>query len=256
MEEPIRNQLAEIETECGVRVLYACESGSRAWGFASADSDWDVRFFYVHPVEWYLTIRPGRDVIEPPIVDELDFTGWDLRKALELFYKSNPPLLEWLRSPIVYWEEFSTARRLRDLVKTYFSPKSCVFHYLSMAAGNYKKYLRGESVKHKKYFYVLRPILAAMWILDRDEAPPMEFQALLDALVKDGSIRGAVQDLLARKKSGGELAEGPRIPVLNDFIEERLAGIEARAEESRVRPKPGLGELDALFRETLEEVWG
>ena len=88
--------LSKVAEEEGVRVLYACESGSRAWGFPSSDSDYDVRFIYAHPVEWYLSIRNRRDVIERPVVNDIDLSGWDIKKALVLLRKSNPPLLEWL----------------------------------------------------------------------------------------------------------------------------------------------------------------
>src|SRR6201990_2789542 len=98
----VRDALAQVEAERHVRVLYACESGSRAWGFASRDSDYDVRFLYVHEPDWYLSVQDRRDVIEEPLSDELDVSGWELRKALRLLRKSNPPLLEWLKSPFVY----------------------------------------------------------------------------------------------------------------------------------------------------------
>ena len=111
MEQAIKANLAEIEARENVRIVYACESGSRAWGFPSSDSDYDVRFIYLHPLEWYLSIVDKRDVIEDPITGQLDVNGWDLRKALQLFRKSNPPLFEWLNSPIVYLEKYSVASR-------------------------------------------------------------------------------------------------------------------------------------------------
>ena len=100
----IHRQLDEIESVHNVSILYAVESGSRAWGFASPDSDFDVRFLYVRPVLDYLRIRPMRDVIELPLTGDLDTNGWDIVKALNLFRSSNPALLEWLRSPIIYRE--------------------------------------------------------------------------------------------------------------------------------------------------------
>lgn len=105
MEDTIRSRLDAIQASENVCIVYACESGSRAWGFPSADSDYDVRFIYVRPVEWYLSIDDKRDVIECPVEDGLDINGWDLRKALRLSRKSNPPLLEWLGSPIVYLQK-------------------------------------------------------------------------------------------------------------------------------------------------------
>jgi predicted nucleotidyltransferase len=161
IQEQIHVALNTIERDEDVHIFYACESGSRAWGFPSADSDYDVRFLYIHPTPWYLSIdiETRRDVIERPINDQLDVVGWDLRKALKLFRKSNPPLLEWLTSPIVYTERFGIAEQLRQLVPTYYSPTASFYHYLHMAQGNFRDYLRGEMVWIKKYFYVLRPYL-------------------------------------------------------------------------------------------------
>ena len=169
MEKIIVQKLHEIEEKEHVKILLAVESGSRAWGFASPDSDYDVRFLYVRTREDYLQLDPLRDVIEQPINDLLDINGWDLQKALRLMYKSNPTLFEWLKSPIIYIEtEF--ADEMRRVMSDYFSVKHSLYHYISMAEGNYKKYLRTEMVKAKKYFYVLRPLLAGQWILESEIA--------------------------------------------------------------------------------------
>ena len=119
----ISEQLTNIEAAHNVRILYAVESGSRAWGFASRNSDYDVRFIYVHQPNWYLSIRDRRDVIECPISDDLDISGWDLRKALGLFSKSNPPLLEWLGSPIIYKDVYELADNMREMLTTAFQPQ-------------------------------------------------------------------------------------------------------------------------------------
>jgi len=179
--QQIVEELSKIEQEEEVRILYACESGSRAWGFPSKDSDYDVRFIYVRPESWYLSIFEKRDVIEHPISGMLDINGWDLKKALNLFRKSNPPLLEWLQSPIVYREIPDVTEQIRMISPLTFSPRSCIYHYLHMAKGNYREYLQGEQVKVKKYFYVLRPILACFWIEKRGTMPPIEFERLADA---------------------------------------------------------------------------
>lgn len=102
MQKEILKTLNQIEAQHNVKILYACESGSRAWGFPSPDSDYDVRYLYIRPVEAYLKLFPERDVIEGPIDEIKDFVGWDLQKALKLLMKGNAPLIEWVRSPIVY----------------------------------------------------------------------------------------------------------------------------------------------------------
>lgn len=253
----ITEQLDRLEREEQVQILYACESGSRAWGFPSRDSDYDVRFIYIRQPDWYLSIFDKRDVIERPISDKLDISGWDLRKALNLYRKSNPPLLEWLQSPIQYAEKYSVAEQLRMISPLTFSPKSCMYHYLNMARGNYRDYLQGEQVRIKKYFYVLRPVLACEWIERYSEMPPMEFDALAERLIpKDGLLWPTVQQLLARKKAGEELDYEPRLNPINDYLEERLqyfeqSAVSLRAGENRLDER-----LDGLFRSSLQEVWG
>ncbi|TPC98960.1 nucleotidyltransferase domain-containing protein, partial [Escherichia coli] len=159
MRERVSQQLREIERRYDVKVLYACESGSRGWGFASPDSDYDVRFLYVHPLEWYLRVEAPRDVIELPIDDELDVSGWEWRKALGLLKGANPTLIEWLDSPVVYQQDEETITALKAMVPKWFSPLRARWHYYSMARKNFRGYLQGDEVRLKKYFYVLRPLL-------------------------------------------------------------------------------------------------
>lgn len=255
MRKRIIESLRQIEREEDVTILYACESGSRAWGFESTDSDYDVRFIYLRKTAWYLTIQNKRDVIERPISDELDIAGWDLPKALGLFQKSNPPLLEWLRSPIVYVEQSSCKQRLLDLLPGYYSPISCLHHYLHMAQNNLRKELLGkDEVRTKKYFYVLRPVLACIWI-ERDlGAVPMEFQTLLDRLVTDKALLREINNLLEVKKSGVEMGRGPRNDIIFGFLEAELVRLkEAHPLPSDTRdPEP----LDRLFHAILGEVNG
>lgn len=255
--QQILASLERIEHEENVRILYACESGSRAWGFPSKDSDYDVRFIYVRPLDWYLSIFEKRDVIERPISDMLDINGWDLRKALNLFRKSNPPLLEWLQSPIVYKENHVIADQIRRIVPLTFSPKSCIYHYLHMAKGNYREYLQGERVKIKKYFYVLRPLLACEWIERHDTMPPVEFDRLVDDLVpKDSQLKTMIDGLLVRKKAGDEMDYEPRIEPINVFLEERIQYYEEMAASMPPSGGDQSQRLDDLFRTVLEEVWG
>ncbi len=249
--------LAKIEIEHDVRIVFACESGSRGWGFSSPDSDYDARFVYVHRHDWYLSVnektgpgQPQRDVIELPIDDELDVSGWDLRKALRLLSKSNPTLSEWLRSPIVYRQDDRTAAQLISLADEFYSPLAAWHHYFSMAKGNYRGYLKGERVRIKKYLYVLRPVLACQWIESQDGPPPMAFELLLDRLVPDGTLLDAINALLLKKRASAEIEDGPRIPQISEYLE---------AEIERMQQHPpllaaGSGEaeqLDHCFREIV-----
>jgi predicted nucleotidyltransferase len=252
----ILQQLIAIEKKEQVRILYACESGSRAWGFASRDSDYDVRFIYVHKPDWYLSIFDRREVIEQPISELLDVNGWDLRKALNLFRKSNPPLLEWLQSPIRYYEKYSAAEQIRQLTSSSFSPKSCMHHYLNMAKGNFREYLQGDQVKIKKYFYVLRPILAAMWIERYNTMPPIEFEILVERILEpESELKQAVLHLLERKKAGDELNLEPKVLIINAFIGRMLTELEIAAGKLGAAENNQDTSLDDLFRSVIREVW-
>jgi len=254
MKNTIIKQLREIEAAQKIKIVYACESGSRAWGFSSVDSDFDVRFIYVHPQKWYLAIEKQRDVIEYPIQGQLDINGWDLQKALVLFRKSNPPLMEWLGSPMVYLEEYSIAEQMRGLAQEYFSPVASRYHYLHMAQGNYRDYLKGKNVWRKKYFYVLRPILAVQWLERKYGVVPTEFEALVAKLVTEPQLKQAIDALITAKRKGAELDYGPRIEVISQFIEKELARFEHLEVEHEKQVAP-LKKLNDLFVSALREVW-
>ncbi|MBN1904560.1 MAG: nucleotidyltransferase domain-containing protein [Deltaproteobacteria bacterium] len=252
--QEIESRLMKIEVEEEVSILYACESGSRAWGFPSADSDYDVRFIYIHPQDWYLSIDDKRDVIERNISDLIDISGWDIRKALKLLQKSNPPLLEWLNSPIIYQQKSGIAEKIRLLIPEYYSPKSCLYHYLHMAEGNFREYLKGETVWVKKYFYVLRPILACKWIVSGYGVVPMEFEQLINKLLEDGELKTAIGELLRRKKEGQELDGEPKIPVISDFIEAEIEKIKiSNFADNKI--SSNTEKLNDIFRSILADAW-
>lgn len=255
MKTEIQKELIKLEQELNIKVLYAIESGSRAWGFASKDSDWDVRFIYVHKPEWYLGIDDKKDSLERMLPKDLDLSGWELRKTLKLFRKSNPPLLEWLRSPLLYLQQFSTAQKMQRLSQEYFNPKSCTYHYLHMAKGNFKEYLKTDKVKVKKYFYVLRPLLACLWIEKYNTMAPMEFDTMLQDLITNKNLKIEIEQLLERKKAGDELDLEPRNEILNIFIENKINYFQEKVATYNTHHTPDSEKLNILFRETLEEVW-
>jgi predicted nucleotidyltransferase len=243
----VAGALSQVEAERQVRVLYACESGSRAWGFASHDSDYDVRFVYVHARDWYLSVEDRRDVIEQPLADELDVSGWELRKALRLLRKSNPPLLEWLKSPVVYRQDRAFMGEFNALAADFYSPRRCFAHYLHMAFGNWRDYLRGrEAVSLKKYLYVFRPLLACRWIERRLGQVPMLFSQLVNGVLEERDVRAALDELVARKQAAEELAVAPPVEVLSRFVEAELSRLEALAEPEESAGDPE--KLNAFFR--------
>jgi len=220
----IKQKLNEIEQKENVKILHCIESGSRAWGFASPDSDYDVRFVYVRPKEYYLRLDKTRDVIEWQLDDTLDINGWDIQKTLRLLHKSNPTVFEWDNSPIVYkssdeWE------KVRALINEYFSPKAGLYHYLSTAKTNYRDYLKGDKVRLKKYFYVLRPLLACRYILDKGQPPPMLFSELVESEL-DEQMKPFVNRLTEMKMNTPELGVGDRISEINDYIDKSIPEIE------------------------------
>ncbi|MEY9095728.1 nucleotidyltransferase domain-containing protein [Paenibacillus sp. RC84] len=255
MEAVIREKLKEIEENEQVKVLFAIESGSRAWGFPSRDSDYDVRFVYVRRPEWYLSIDDKRDVIEVPINEMLDINGWDIRKALKLFRKSNPPLMEWLISDIVYQEAYGFKEEMLRLRSEVFSPKASLHHYLSMAKGNFREYLQRDQVRIKKYFYVLRPILACKWIEENDTNPPILFQELVDRLLPESGLRDQINELLRRKIAGEELDLEARVEEIHAFIGKEIEHLTKVAAASKAELEDPTALLDDVYRHYLTLVW-
>lgn len=247
MEKLILSKLREIEEKEDVHILLAVESGSRAWGFSSPDSDYDVRFIYVRKKADYLRLEKTRDVIELPLDEVLDINGWDLQKTLRLLYKSNPTLFEWFSSPIVYMEtEFADV--FRGIMQKYFSTKRSLYHYISMAEGNYREYLKGDMVKAKKYFYVLRPVLACRWILDKGTPPPMLFLDLMDAELPI-ELLPDVQRLLDLKINSPEVKEIPRIDRINKYLDSSIAEIKFILQSMDETKTADWAELNSLFQQ-------
>lgn len=252
----IIKKLQAIEEQEGIKILYAVESGSRAWGFESTDSDYDIRFIYTHPLEWYISIADKRDIIEYPIQDLLDFNGWDIRKALQLFTKSNPPLYEWLVSPIIYKETGFLSKKLKDLASQYYSLETCMFNYLHMAMGENKNHLQDEKIKTKKYFYALRPIFACMWIEEYKSLPPMRFIKMMEKLDLNKELKNEVENLLLKKKNAVEAQDEIRIELLNNFITGKIQYFEEYVKIKNFGKKPQINTsvFDKLLLEVITSV--
>ena len=253
--ELILSKLADIERKYDVRVLLAVESGSRAWGFASPDSDYDVRFIYIHKKDWYLSLYPGRDVIEEMDTEmELDFAGWDLRKALTLMAKGNAMFVEWLSSPICYLKDESFYDEIVSLKDEYFKKVHCVNHYYHMAVNHEDRYLEKLGCKLKRFMYYSRGLLAAKWALDYGGYPPVPYMQLVEAEVNDECVREGLQELV-RLKSQSKEHDRETVDEsilswfasLQQYLKERLSGLEN--EEI-----PGIERLDKFFLRTVESI--
>lgn len=251
----VLRRLKNAEQEHQVRILFAIESGSRAWGFASPNSDYDVRFVYAHEPSWYqaVDLEERRDVIEYAIVDDIDINGWDVRKALRLFWKSNPAFVEWIQSPITYWESGGFRAGALAALPTIYAPVKGIYHYRSMAKTNYRGYLRETEVPLKKYFYVLRPLLAARWVLKTGTAAPVEFEKLLSLLAEEPPVLEEVRKLLEKKRQAPELGSAAAVPILNQFIESEL-GDEPRSAQEKSRSPNIVDLLNSLFHDVLNEL--
>jgi uncharacterized protein len=243
----IESQLQQLASQEQISILYACESGSRAWGFPSPDSDYDVRFIYLRPLEWYLSIDSRSDTIDLPVNSLLDINGWDLRKALKLFKGSNSVIYEWLQSPIVYQNHSQIDRELLDLSPNYYAARAGIHHYLNLTINCYKEHLQSDLVKLKKYFYALRPILAASWIIHYRTYPPMVFDRLLDLISDRQELLAEIDRLLTIKSTANESTMIPVSSILNDFI---ATGIENCGQAVKLIPNSNCdgAALDQLFQ--------
>ena len=249
MKQTILAELESIEAEYGVRVLLAVESGSRAWGMASADSDYDVRFVYVRSVDDYLRLEETSDVIEWCLDEKLDINGWDLAKFLRLLRSSNPSAFEWLASGIVYYESPDFAA-VREIARECFSPVANAFHFLGIAKERERVSVGGEMITIKSYLYAVRAILAARYVLDNGTPSPVMIDELMSAELEP-EYEAVVNRLVAVKHTGDEKIEVARMPGLDDWIEREGAKLAERARAMEAPHKIEWSRLDEIFRDLV-----
>jgi predicted nucleotidyltransferase len=256
MDKVIQDQLKSIEKKNNVKILYAVESGSRGWGFESKDSDFDVRFIYIHPIEWYLSVFEGSDIIEIPVDEVLDVNGWDLRKALKLMYKSNAPLLEWLSSPILYKQNQEFVNELRHVAEKYFSPTSVIYHYINLAKKSCDGLEELEKIKIKKLFYVIRPILSCMWIEKFNTIPPMNLQELFKEVEIDNKIREIIDKLVIVKADSIESDTINPPKELMRFLKDKLEYYYSYAKAINNEKERNSSTLNEFFNKALRDYSG
>lgn len=249
MKDTILEKLIDLEQRHNVRILFACESGSRAWGFPSPDSDYDVRFIYACEPQWYVSLTEYPDVIELPVNEVLDIGGWDIRKALRLMAKSNAVIFEWMQSPIMYRKDDAFLEELKQIAPTSFSPIAALHHYLSMAKGKFAECMEGEQVKLKRYMYCLRAALSALWILHQQSIPPMELQYLLEEL-PGVELRKRVAHLVELKATQAESYLHPHETELERFLAEGIELCEKGAAQMPAR-KSDHEVLNQFLRKTI-----
>ena len=250
----IDRTLAATASEAGVRILYAAESGSRAWGFGSPDSDYDVRFLYAHPADWYVRLEEGRDVIERPLDAQLvDLAAWDIRKALRLLLRSNPALYEWLVSPIPYIDDGTTRPALKAMFEAHASQKALAFHYWSIARSHWRREIEGsDQVKLKKYLYLVRPLLSLAWVVDKGVPPPMHMDALLDAVAMPAEPRAVLGQLIETKRDTPELGLGPHLPAIDNWAMREIERLDPARLALSDRPRQDMhADADRLYRHLI-----
>ena len=248
-------QLEKIEREHKVSLPLVIESGSRAWGFPSPDSDYDCRFIFVRPEDDYLSLRSRRDVIEVPLNGELDINGWDLAKALRLMLKGNAVVLEWLSSPIAYRCEPEFRASFLALARDCTNRRLIGRHYLHLGERQRRTYFRdAKSVALKKLFYALRPAAAIRWLrLHADEAvPPMHFPTLLAECEPSPDVAAISAELIARKAETRELGTGPLPEAIATFIEQEFAAARLTFGSEPVPvTQEALGQAEDFFRKAV-----
>ncbi len=252
MKDQIIRHLDQIELKHGVKIILACESGSRAWGFPSTDSDFDVRFIYVNAMDWYLSITDKRDVIELPIDDTLDISGWDLRKSLQLMRKSNSPLLEWLSSPIRYRVWDSALKPILDLSEKAFMPETSCHHYLSMAKASISRFDNTNRVKLKAYMYAIRPVLCCEWIIKNLRQPPMFIGDLISDLVEDSELGKSINTLISIKSEHSEKYLVERSTRIEKYLNDKIVELEGIVPKNPSKPK--VDEFDKVFINILDDI--
>lgn len=247
--------LKEVEDANNVKVLFAIESGSRGWGFASDDSDYDCRFIYVNKYEYYLSIDDKKDVIEIPVDEIYDVSGWDLKKSLLLLRKSNPPILEWISSPIVYMENQGFIKKFRNLANKCFKVKPSMYHYINLAKRFYVDVLGKDKTKIKSYFYIIRPVFACKYIMENNTIPPMELEKIRNNISVPEKINIILDRLLEQKKKVNEKELIDKESVLLDYIREELIVLSKYADEYKETNKTNTDELDIFFRKVLKSEY-
>jgi len=248
----ICEKLSEIEAQENVKVLLAVESGSRAWGFASPDSDYDVRFIYVRAMADYLRLDEPKDVIEWQLDEVLDINGWDLKKALVQFRRGNATLFEWSNSPVVYWKA-AEWDKIYEVAKEYFSAKAGINHYYCTARNTFEGYLQGDMVKYKKYFYALRPLLACRYIEEYNCPPPVLFEELMK-MELPGDFRAGIEELLEVKKVTVEGELNPQMPVIYEFIKGELEVWKKKGDEMADDHRKEWDTLNRVFVEVINQI--
>jgi len=247
-------RLDGVSAAHGVAIPWAIESGSRAWGFPSPDSDYDCRFVCIRTLNSYLALFPPRDVIETPLTAVIDVNGWDLAKAIRLLLKGNAVIVEWLTSPLVYRGDPAFRDDFLALALEAVDRGRIARHYLHLAYSMRKRVFDGEEAKLKKLFYVLRPAIALRWLRQRPSAniAPMNFPTLCAQADLPPTVDAEIAALIERKATTRELGSGVVPPSLRALIENEIAAAETAFAETIAASPRQIALADAFFRRAID----
>lgn len=248
MQALIQQKLEELCRQQSVTLLYACESGSRGWQFASPDSGYEVRFIFVRSPDYYLSITEVAEDIALPVSHELDIYGWDIRKVLRLMSKSNTTPFEWLQSPIIYAQQEGFRDALWALCQHCFSPRPHIFHYLGVASSAMASFNSQEPVAIRKLFYMLRPLLAASWCFHRQSIAPMTIDGLLP--ISAPVLQAEIKALLIQKKSMPDATPVTPGTAISEYISLTYESLRTQAGDT-LKTEPELAPLQHFFRDTV-----
>jgi predicted nucleotidyltransferase len=251
MDERINHYLSELEKQKNIKILLACETGSRAWGFPSPDSDYDVRIIYQHEKDWYLSLNEKKDSIECMYDNnDIDITGWDLRKCLNLLMKSNPALLERIQSHIIYTADEEFLDDFNALAQTAYSRIATAYHYFSMAKKLFDDIKDKEEYKLKRFFYVLRSSVACLWIAKNKEMPPIDFHKMLSGVNLKDSLHNRIYELIELKSTKSEDYYHSGEAELIEFIQQQIT-YTGQNFKSYTHSKANIDEFNQFFLNQL-----
>jgi len=243
----IQTILTNIEQKKKIKILYACETGSRAWGFPSPDSDYDIRFVYMHERDWYLNLSQRKDTIE--IMDgDLDITGWDLRKCLTLLKKSNAPLIERFQSPIEYYAMPGFKDDFKKMIESYYSPIAVFYHHHSLAKKFWEELKDKDEYKLKSLFYLVRSLLSCNWILEDKQVLPMDIFGLMQYATDEQKLK--INELIALKATVGEKYQHPKDTNVHEWIVAWFEKAEAGKDKLEANKKD-IADLNEFFLKML-----
>ena len=248
----VTEAIKAIELRHGCRVLFAVESGSRAWGFASPDSDYDVRGVYVRPLDWYLQLKDDpQDTIVEALPDEIDVSLWDIRKALLQMTKSNASFFEWLGSPIIYRDDGLIAT-LNMLKSDCFNPTHVAYHYASM----FRKAMEARDVdgtiRIKKLCYALRASLCLKYAMTVEEMPPTPFVDVLEGVKLAPDEREAIRELLVQKEHALKSDVIVPDPRLANLLADRYDSIASHPWRKDGAAAEVYAKLERIFRDCVK----